>query len=205
MFIKTQEYLAWKAMRWKCRKQGLEVAPEMNTFAGFMAVMGKPPLHSVRLVRNDTAVGLIPGNVAWFRPRPCNEAYYGAQRSWEQMRHVCQLAGYPVAPSLDTFAKFLSLFGPRPSADHRLTRKNPKLGLTEENVMWARVGEAPLQKAKYGLSDDEHARITAIAKACKIQPVQLLKMLLLGLTSKEILFEQEQRLLDAAQQPTNQE
>lgn len=205
MFLKNQEYLAWKAMRRKCRLQGLDIAPEMNTFAGFMAVMGKPPLHSVRLVRKDTSVGLIPENVSWFRPRPCNEAYQGAQRSWEQMRRVCRSAGYPVSPALDSFARFLSVFGPRPSAEHRLTRKNPTAGLTEENVMWARVGEAPLQKAKYGLTDDEHGRITAIAKACKIQPVQLLKMLLLGLTTKEILFEQEQRLLDAAQQPTNQE
>lgn len=77
-FSKTPEYLAWKAMRWRCNPKnkhskyyakGILVTPEWDTFPPFLAHIGPMPKQGLEVDRKNGALGYIPGNVRWANRR----------------------------------------------------------------------------------------------------------------------------------------
>lgn len=73
---KTPEYLAWKAMRWRCNPKnkanaryyadrGITVCERWNRFSNFIADMRFMPNEGMELDRQDGTKGYEPGNVKW--------------------------------------------------------------------------------------------------------------------------------------------
>lgn len=73
----TPEYLAWKAMKWRCNpknkanrrqyfERGIFVCLEWaNSFLAFLAHIGKMPSPGLEVDRKDGSAGYEPGNVRW--------------------------------------------------------------------------------------------------------------------------------------------
>lgn len=148
MSIETPEYKAWKAMKRSCSIAELEISPAMGQFKQFLAEVGQRPGKGYRLMRKDQEQGMVPENVAWHQfssvgGSACPYAY----AAWSAMRSVCLAKGLPVSPAFDRFDGFLAVFGPRPSDEHRLSRKVVLAGFTKKNVAWCRKGEPIRKKA----------------------------------------------------------
>lgn len=149
MSIETPEYKAWKAMKRSCSMAGLEISPVMGQFKPFLAEVGQRPAKGYRLMRNDQALGMVPGNVAWNQfSRVGGSACPYAYAAWSGLRYSCLAKGLPVSPEFDRFDGFLAAFGRRPSDEHRLARKVVLNGFTKKNVAWCRKGESIRKKAK---------------------------------------------------------